>query len=247
MLPKAIYLMLPLQPGDQIDVDNAGGTFPNGDETTNNDGWAAFSGTSAAAPQLAGAAALVKQACPTLTPVQIKQVLMSTARDVTVGNCNVVAGTGLPPGQGHAAGPGPDLATGNGLVDANKAVLLAKIKCLGPIIPITAITPITPITLVTPITPITTITPITPITTITPITPITGITPITAITPITPITAITPITMITPPRPGPGPEPGPIRPASEEGAAPQTTARLSEDDVTALEALLNEGDIDLGN
>ena len=40
----------------QIDVGNAGGTHPNGDETANNDGWAAFSGTSAAAPQLAGVA-----------------------------------------------------------------------------------------------------------------------------------------------------------------------------------------------
>src|SRR5262249_24715104 len=191
MKPKAIYIMLPLEPGDQIDVGNAGGVFPNGDETANNDGWAAFSGTSAAAPQLAGAAALVKQACPALTPVQIKQILMNTARDVTVGNCNAVPGTGLPPGVGHPAGPGPDLATGTGLVDANKAVLLAKIKCLGPI----TITPVTPITGITPITPITGITPITPVTTITPITPIT---PITTITPITPITRITPVTAITP-------------------------------------------------
>jgi subtilisin family serine protease len=237
MKPKAIYIMLPLQPNDDIDVGNAGGAFPNGDETANNDGWAAFSGTSAAAPQLAGAAALVKQACPALTPVQIKKILMNTARDVTVGNCNSVPGTGLPPGVGHPAGPGPDLATGTGLVDANKAVLLAKITCLGPIIPITTITPITGIT---PVTPITTITPITPITTITPITPITGITPI------TPITRITPITAITPPRPGPSPEPGPIQPSSGEEAAGPSTSRLSEEDVMALENLIREGDVDLG-
>ena len=32
----------------------AGGTHPNGDETATNDGWAAISGTSAAAPQIAG-------------------------------------------------------------------------------------------------------------------------------------------------------------------------------------------------
>jgi subtilisin family serine protease len=255
MKPKAIYIMLPVQPADDIDstpppAGLAGGTFPNGDETANNDGWGAFSGTSAAAPQLAGAAALVKQACPTLTPVQVKQILISTARDVTVGNCNAVPGTGLPPNVGHAAGPGPDLATGTGLVDANKAVLLAKIKCLGPIIgitpvtPITGITPITPITGITPITPITGITPITPITTITPITPITGITPI---TPITRITPITPITLITPPRPGPGPEPGPIRPASAEADVSQPVPRLSEEDVMALESMIKEGDIDLGS
>ena len=77
-------------------------------------------------------------------------------------------------------------------MDANKAVLLAKIRCLGPIIPITRITPITPITGPIPITPITRITPITPITGPIPITPITRITPITPITgPITPITAVT--------------------------------------------------------
>ncbi len=243
MKPKAIYIMLPLQPGDEIDVGNAGGVFPNGDETSNNDGWAAFSGTSAAAPQLAGAAALVKQACPTLTPVQIKKILMNTARDVTVGNCNAVPGTGLPPGVGHPAGPGPDLATGTGLVDANKAVLLAKITCLGPIIPITPITTFTPVTPITGITPITTITPITPIT---PITTITPITPITGITPITPITRITPITAITPPRPGPRPEPGPIQPGSGE-EAPPSAPRLSEEDVAVLESLLREGDIDLGS
>src|SRR5262245_29803147 len=93
MKPKAIYIMFPLEPGDQIDVDNAGSTFPNGDETTNSDGWAAFSGTSAAAPQLAGVAALIKQACPGLTPVQVRNIMKSTARDVTMGTSNPVQGT----------------------------------------------------------------------------------------------------------------------------------------------------------
>ena len=50
MRPRAAYIMLPLQEGCEIDVDLAGGTHPNGDETPNNDGWAAISGTSAAAP-----------------------------------------------------------------------------------------------------------------------------------------------------------------------------------------------------
>ena len=133
--------------------------LPNGDETANNDGWAAFSGTSAAAPQLAGVAALVKQACPKLTPNQVKEIMMKTARDVTTGNCN---GTALNPG-GIPSVVGPDASTGNGLVDAYKAVLAAKIQCLGPITPITIrppITPITPITIRPPITPITPITPI---------------------------------------------------------------------------------------
>ena len=106
-----------------MDVDYAGSIFPNGDETANNDGWAAFSGTSAAAPQLAGAAALVKQAFPRLNPAQVRSILMNTARDVTTGHCNTHSG-------GFPATVGPDTATGNGLVDAEKAALVARPRSL---------------------------------------------------------------------------------------------------------------------
>jgi len=122
MLPRAAYIMLPLQPGDQIDGGSAGGTHPNGDETATDDGWAAISGTSAAAPQLAGVCALVKQACPGLSPADVRDVLRTTARDVTAGTCNPNTG-------GNPAGPGPDLATGHGLVDAYEAVTAAKARC----------------------------------------------------------------------------------------------------------------------
>lgn len=256
MQPKAIYLMLPLEPNDQIDVGNAGGTHPNGDETANNDGWAAFSGTSAAAPQLAGAAALVKQACPTLKPTEIRDVLMKSARDVTTGTCNAVDSlhSGLP------AAVGPDTATGNGLVDAQKAVLLAKVKCLGispapitiqpgPITPIQPgpgpIQPITP----SPIKPITPIQPgpgpILPITPIQP-GPITPVTP----TPIKPITPITP-TPIQPPKPiAPIVQPGPITQSpgaaagmSEAGGPGATSGTLSAADVQSLEDLIVNNDI----
>jgi subtilisin family serine protease len=112
MLPKAAYIMLPVQPGNEYDQSiSGGGSYPNGDETLNNDGWAAFSGTSAAAPQIAGVCALLKQARPALTPVQIKNILKQTAIDVAAGTCNPNTG-------GHAATPGPDLATGYGLVNA---------------------------------------------------------------------------------------------------------------------------------
>ncbi|HEU0078134.1 MAG TPA: S8 family serine peptidase, partial [Longimicrobiaceae bacterium] len=123
MLPRAAYIMLPLDPGDQMDVGTAGGAHPDGDETAAGDGWACFSGTSAAAPQLAGAAALVKQACPALTPAQLRAILMSTARDVTAGACSPNTG-------GNAAVAGPDTATGNGLVNAHKAVMVARLRCL---------------------------------------------------------------------------------------------------------------------
>jgi subtilisin family serine protease len=124
MQPRAAYIMLPVQPGDQIDASLAGGTHPDADETARDDGWAAISGTSAAAPQVAGVCALLKQACPKLTPAEIKDVLVSSARDVTAGACSARTG-------GHQAIAGPDLATGSGLVDAQKAVLMARARCAG--------------------------------------------------------------------------------------------------------------------
>jgi Subtilase family len=162
--PGAMYIMLPIEPNDEIDRGqyngganhylSPGATPPYGDETANNDGWATFSGTSAAAPQLAGAAALVKQACPRLTPADVKDVLMRSARDVTQGNCSPSTGA-------NPAIVGPDTATGNGLVDAQKAVLMAKIRCIriSPIGP-SPIGPRPPITVTNP--PIIPITPIIP-------------------------------------------------------------------------------------
>ena len=136
MSPGASYIMLPIQAGCTIDHDKAGGTHPPGDETASNDGWAAFSGTSAAAPQLAGAAALVKQACAKLTPAQVRDVLKKSARDVTKGACSAATGA-------NKATTGPDNATGYGLVDAHKAVTLAKLRCM-------AITPVAPGRITTP-------------------------------------------------------------------------------------------------
>jgi hypothetical protein len=117
--PGAVYIMLPVEPGDEIDYVFGEVPYPDGDATKVNDGWAAFSGTSAAAPQLAGACALMRQAWPQITPAQAKDILKTTARDVTKGKCAPRTG-------GHRAGPGPDLATGHGIVDATKATLLAK-------------------------------------------------------------------------------------------------------------------------
>lgn len=128
MRPKAMYIMLPVEPGDNIDAGNAGGAFPDGDETAPDDGWAAFSGTSAAAPQLAGVAALMKQVAPLLTPAQIRKAMAATARDVPAGACSPVGGlhAGLP------AAPGPDGATGPGLVDAFAAVIQAYLESIRP-------------------------------------------------------------------------------------------------------------------
>lgn len=109
--PRAAYIMFPVEPGDEIDVDLAGNIHPFGDETSPDDGWAAFSGTSAAAPQIAGVCALLKQVNQKLFPQQIREILEQTARDIIKGRSTQ-----------NPAYPGPDLATGYGLVDASLAV-----------------------------------------------------------------------------------------------------------------------------
>lgn len=209
--PGAAYIMLPIPAGCEIDVGRAGGTHPSGDETANNDGWGAFSGTSAAAPQIAGVVALVRQACPALTPAAIRQILMATARDVTSGT-NAM---------GNAATAGYDIATGAGLVDANKAVLSAKVRCLGPIRPIRPVEPVVPIQPVRPVQPVV------------PIQPVQPIQPIQPIRPVEPIRPIEPIIL-------PGPE-GPVGPAEAAGGP-----ALSAEDIAELERMIIESGEDPG-
>lgn len=115
--PKAAYIMLPVPPGSLTDRQlwQQGASYPDGDETEPDDGWAAFSGTSAAAPQIAGVCALMKQANRDLSPPQAKHILEQTARDINRGCCSQYTGS-------NRAGEGFDLATGYGLVDALQAV-----------------------------------------------------------------------------------------------------------------------------
>ena len=110
LLPYAAYIALPIPPGSEIDRDTAAH-----DGTTPTDGWGAFSGTSAAAPQLAAVCALLLEKNASLTPTDIKAILKRTARDVTTGHANPSSDS---KGKGLGTGPGPDSATGAGLVDA---------------------------------------------------------------------------------------------------------------------------------
>ena len=120
MLPRAQYLMLPVPPGCELAEGQSkpDPTDPNDDGTPPNDGWALFSGTSAAAPQLAGAAAVLLGLKPKLTPAQIIEALCKTAIDITTGSCH--------PRFNNAAIVGQDKATGFGLVNLAEAVAYAE-------------------------------------------------------------------------------------------------------------------------
>jgi subtilisin family serine protease len=119
MQPRAQYLMLPVPPGCEIDREEAQATDDDPpDGTSGDDGWGLFSGTSAAAPQLAGAAALLLGAKPAMTPAQVIEALSRTAVDVVVGRS-------FPQRFNNPATPGPDLATGAGLIDVGAALQYA--------------------------------------------------------------------------------------------------------------------------
>jgi subtilisin family serine protease len=116
------YLMLPVPPGSLLDREHAGDPPEPDvavDGTAPDDGWARFSGTSAAAPQLAGAAAVLLGAKPELTAKQITEALTQTARDVARGSCNPIFNTA--PARARA-----DVATGAGLIDVGAAHAYAE-------------------------------------------------------------------------------------------------------------------------
>jgi hypothetical protein len=80
------------------------------------DGWCAISGTSAAAPQAAGAAAVVLEHYAThaglkLSPMAVRNILENSARDVTSGSSST----------GEGARAGWDPATGFGLINVQAA------------------------------------------------------------------------------------------------------------------------------
>ena len=119
MLPHASYIKLPIPPGCEIDRETSepADGLP-GDGTAPDDAWGVFSGTSAAAPQLAGACALLLEKNPGLTPSDLKSILRRTARSVVRGSANPASSD---TGVGESASPGDTGAAGAGLVDAMAA------------------------------------------------------------------------------------------------------------------------------
>lgn len=216
MRPGAEYIMLPLQDGAQIDVGKSAT-----DGTASNDGWALFSGTSAACPQIAGVVALMKEACGHLTPVEIRQILMDTAIDITAGSSN--------PNTPGTTGPGPDTSTGHGLIDAARAVAIARLRCLTvPVLPLIPIEPLRPLP---------------------PLRPITPVVPTLPLRPIRPIRPLVPIRPFLPLRPGPleGAEQayGETEQQAQMQAYGESQAQLSAEEAAYLEQLVTEGGDDL--
>jgi len=109
------YIVLPVPPNSVYEKD-----FPLAPGAPAGSGWALFSGTSAATAQVAGVCALVLQRRPGLRPRQVKNLLCSTAREVTDGNASKFSN--LPNLTGLAAVAVPEDADGFGLVDAFEAV-----------------------------------------------------------------------------------------------------------------------------
>ncbi|HMR30051.1 MAG TPA: S8 family serine peptidase [Geminicoccaceae bacterium] len=103
----AAYIMLPVPRGSELDR--------LADDTAGDDGWGVFSGTSAAAPQLAGVCALLLEKNPGLSPADLRNVVAAASRDVVLGAANPASNANA---GGMPADVGADGATGAGLVDA---------------------------------------------------------------------------------------------------------------------------------
>ncbi|MEO1569439.1 MAG: S8 family serine peptidase [Pseudomonadota bacterium] len=110
----ASYIMLPVQPSCETDRQTSDGTATD-------DGWAVISGTSAAAPQLAGAIALLLEKNPTLTADDIRSVFERSSRDVVHGSANAASNEN---NGGMPAAPVSDRATGSGLINIVDALPL---------------------------------------------------------------------------------------------------------------------------
>jgi len=111
--PHGMLIEMPTQPGSDFDRL---GSSEWGDQTLENDGWLVASGTSSAAPQVAGLAAIVKQIVPSAGVSTFKYYIESSAMDITLGTSHM----------GQSAGVGYDAATGYGLVDAENMILFIK-------------------------------------------------------------------------------------------------------------------------
>jgi hypothetical protein len=117
--PLGIYLPMPCSPGGEMDQELGAAEYPYGDGTGPGDGWVVASGTSSAAPQVAGVVALILERADAkgrkLAPQEIKDILQRSAVPVSEGR----NAFGFP-----ASKDVPNLACGYGLVDTTAAIAL---------------------------------------------------------------------------------------------------------------------------
>ena len=106
--PSTIQGLKPDITAPGVIIYSAAITDPNG-AVTDPSGFAAVSGTSQAAPHIAGSAALIKQLNPNFSPIQVKSVLMSSAVVDVFDTVNKTSRE-------------PVLAQGSGRVDLARAV-----------------------------------------------------------------------------------------------------------------------------
>ena len=107
--PLKGHIMLPVPNDSQLEGEN----MPIRKSDL---GWGIFSGTSAAAPQIAGVIALMLSVNQNLIPTQIKRILSDTSIDVSTGRT----------AHDTPAEIGRDDATGAGLVNAFAACIMAQ-------------------------------------------------------------------------------------------------------------------------
>ena len=99
-MERGAYIVLPVPPNSFYEQG-----FPLAPGAPAGSGWALFSGTSAATAQVAGVCALVLQHRPGLRPRQVKNLLCSTARDVTDGNASEMSNLPNREGAGRRGRP----------------------------------------------------------------------------------------------------------------------------------------------
>lgn len=110
--PRASHVALPVPPGSLMDAGLPGPTSAGIDPTEGHDGWAVMYGSSAAAPQVAGACALLLQRWPTATASDLRRALRGSAMDVLDG-LDAVRPHGHP-GSGRHHGVRAHSDSGNG-------------------------------------------------------------------------------------------------------------------------------------
>jgi subtilisin family serine protease len=113
MQPGGVYIMLPTEPGSEIDRYFATRPFPQGDGLSPDDGWVVASGTSSASAQVSGVCAILRQIAPGIRQEEVKKLLCRTATPINMGAS----------AQGNPSGPPyPNLATGYGLISLQEAM-----------------------------------------------------------------------------------------------------------------------------